>query len=446
MTWLYTFFALDVCALLALWPVAHVTSIRDLLLVLGTIIGGYLFYRDRDVYAAPLRVGNIRRPIVLIAALTVWILFVAVFVSKETLWSLDELRGQWVRTLVAFVLGGLTAAVLCRDDKNAKRFMLVLFGVFLFHVLAVDIGAVSAWYTGRPAFRMTGLTDGPDKASYLTDITIALIFGEVVARQVANKSLIRLPWWILALAFAVAFSSFYAEGIRNAAGVAVIMGVCLCWIMLTRAKHRPTPSKLSYRATLLLLGALVGLSALASVIRPAPAWERTIASVPFALDTDTYKGWLNISKYGMPKLSDGRDVDDSAYLRIAWFKEGLELAWENPLGVGYGRNAFGHAMEAKYGETKGHSHSSFIDLLLGIGFPGVALWLLFVGTLLALGFKNISSGWGSLLFFVVLDFGARMFVDSNMRDHMLHSFMFLAALLAILTVREVQAQPHNAVP
>src|ERR1051325_11490717 len=196
MTWLYTFFALDVCALLALWPVAHVTSIRDLLLVLGTIIGGYLFYRDRDVYAAPLRVGNIRRPIVLIAALTVWILFVAVFVSKETLWSLDELRGQWVRTLVAFVLGGLTAAVLCRDDKNAKRFMLVLFGVFLFHVLAVDIGAVSAWYSGRPAFRMTGLTDGPDKASYLTDITIALIFGEVVARQVANKSLIRLPWWI----------------------------------------------------------------------------------------------------------------------------------------------------------------------------------------------------------------------------------------------------------
>jgi O-antigen ligase len=276
----------------------------------------------------------------------------------------------------------------------------------------------------------------------LTNIALALLLAESLVRLQGRAGSWPVANWVLGVVLALTLFSFYAEGVRNGIGVALVMFICWAVLSLSSSPRRQG-KKWMYRAAVAFLGTVAaGLLAIAGTAKPGSDWRQIIATVPVALDTQTHQGWVNEAKYGLPTLPDGSPVDSSAYLRIAWFKEGLALARENLWGVGFGRNAFGHAVTAKYGEPKGHSHSSFIDLLVGIGIPGIALWLGFLGNLAWSGlsrFRATGSGYPLALFFVVVDFATRMFVDSNVRDHMLQTFMFLAGLLAVLAARQVAA-------
>ncbi len=426
-------------ALFAIWPVPHTISLRELLLFSSVVVAGYLYYRT-SVHGSWWR--ELRAPLVLIVALTVWMLFVAVFISNETLWSLAELGGQWAKALVAFAIGGLAATALGRNAAAGARLLLWLCAILFIHIVVVDVDAIAMLFREERDFRVSGFTEGPDKANYLTNIGLALLLAESLVRLRRGARFLPVANWMLGAAFVAALFSFYAERIRNGIGVAMVMFIC--WAVLTiSGPRRRLAHKWLYVVTVVSVCAVaVGLLAIAGTAKPGLGWWQFVATVPVALDTQSHKGWLNESKYGLPTLPDGSPVDSSAYLRIAWFKEGLALARENPWGVGFGRNAFGHAVTAKYGEPKGHSHSSFIDLLVGVGIPGIALWFGFLGSLAWLGlkrFRETCSVYSLVLFFVVVDFGTRMIVDSNVRDHMLQMFVFLVGLLGVLAARQSAA-------
>lgn len=432
-------------ALFAIWPVPHTISLRELLLVSSALVAGYLYYR---VSAHGPRWREIRAPLVLIVALTVWMLFVAVFISNETRWSLAEVRGQWAKALVALAIGGLAAAVLGRNAAAGARLLQWLCGILFIHIVAVDVDAMAMLYAGETSFRVSGLTEGPDKANYLTNIGLALLLAETLVRLRRGARLLPIANWVLGAAFVLTLFSFYAAGVRNGIGVAMVMFICWAVLSLSGAPRRHA-RKWLYLVTVVSVGAAsAGLLAIAGAVKPGSGWRQFIATVPVAWDTQSHQGWLNESKYGLPTLPDGGPVDPSAYLRIAWFKEGLMLARDNPLGVGFGRNAFGHVLTEKYGEPKSHSHSSFIDLLVGIGVPGLALWFGFLGSLAWFGLRRLRET-GSIyplaLFFVVVDFGVRAIVDSNVRDHMLQMFMFLVGLLGVLAARPIAATSTSRV-
>ncbi len=424
-------------ALFAVWPVAHTISWRDFLLLAGFLVAGAMFGR------APVRAAwwrELRAPFLWIALLTAWMLFVAVFVSGETVWSLDELRGQWSKGVIALFFGALAAAMLGRDDAAAGRLLLWLGAILLVHVAFIDIGFVTDSLRGVPGVRARGLTGGPDLANYLTNIVLALLLAESLQRLTRGARRLPVPNAAVYAALALALFSLVAEGVRNGVAVAAVMLLSWAVIYMLRRRGRPAGGRPFLVAAGVLVLASV-LLALAGSIKPGSSWKDFAGTVSVAGDTAGHKGWLDEKKYGLPSLPDGRPVDASAYLRIAWIKEGLVLMREHPLGVGFGRNAFGHAVHAKYGEFGGHSHSSFIDLLAGIGIPGTILWLGFLASLLRVARRSLQrdpDGWGFALIFVVMDFGARMFVDSNVRDHPLQMFLFLAGVLAVLSVRRGQ--------
>jgi O-antigen ligase len=422
-----------VAALFFVWPVPRTMSVRELLLVLGLGVVGYLGWRAGG--AGALRA--LRVPGALLAALTLWILVVAMAISGETAWSLDEIRGHWLKPLVAVAVGVLAAFVFGRAEHTATRLVAVLGAALLAHVVAIDVQWLWQMARGAFAFRATGLTDGSDKANYLGNMLFALVLAELFVRHARGARWLPLPGWAVYAALLLTLFSFAATGVRN--GVAVAVALVLCWgtLYLWQVRARFRHPWLASLAGVALIGGGVALVALAGVAKPGSGWKQVIATVPVALDTQGHKGWLNQQKHGLPTLADDGAVDESAYLRIAWFKEGLALASDHPWGVGFGRNAFGHAISAKYGEPKGHSHSGFIDLLAGIGIPGVLLWY---GFLLSLAWRaRTGTGTGLAVFFVVADFAMRSVIDSNIRDHMLQQFLFLAAVLATLTA--VRAEP-----
>lgn len=434
MTKVETYFLAALAALFFVWPIAHTVTLRDLLLV-GTLLVGVSWYGRLG--RIDVQWADVRHLCFSIAAFVVWMLFVAVAVSPESLWSLDEIRGQWLRALAALVVGVVAAAGLSKTPARRQALMYVIMVPLFVHVSAIDLCALyEGITTGAITTRASGMTQEVDKANYLTNMLLALLMAEGLTRLVKGRGFVpKGPW--LGLALGIVLFSLYAERARNGVVVVAVLLVCAIGLLLFEFRHKLS-SNWSRVVSAVGAGALV-LSVLAMGLSAKAEFpmDRVLASVSVALDTSSHKGWLNESKYGLPTLPDGAPIDPSAYVRVAWYKEGLRLAWLQPLGIGFGRNAFGHAMAANYGVVKGHSHSSFIDLTVGVGIPGIVLWLAFLGGLVRVGLKRFHETrgvYGLALALVTVDFGTRMFIDSNVRDHMLQMFMFVVGVLTVFAL------------
>lgn len=423
---------LSTSLLFAIWPVPHTNSVREALFAFSIVLAVWLGYRRRaalGVWTEPLR-----WPAFWLIALSAWIVVVALFLSPEAKWSLDEIRGHWLKPVLALLLGALTAAV-CIGDRNKPRPLWTFLAVvLLFHICVINIDAVVHLFQGVDGYRAMGLMAGPDKASYLSNIALVVLLSDLLTRLRIGRRLLPVSGWALAAALVLVLSSVLAETIRSGLVVSGVLFLCAIGLYLT------SPTRVSRGAWLARTGivacilvTIAGIIVLAGSIKPGSSWQKMNDAVPIALDTETHKTWQNVHQYPLPKLADGSAIDESTYLRVAWMKEGLVASTEYPLGVGFGRNVFGHAMQAKYGVWIAHSHSSFIDLLVGIGIPGVLLWFAFLASLLWFAARGLVHGWGCALFLFVVDFGTRMLIDSNVRDHMFQMFMFLVGVTAMFT-------------
>jgi O-antigen ligase len=418
------------------WPIPHTVSLRDILLALNLCFFGYLAW-CRGWPRRNLR--DLSAPAVILAALTAWMYFVAVFVASETAWSLSEIGSQWIRGLAALIAGAWVAVAVRTESDLKQKALLAIFIALLLHVLYVDLEAMNIWLHDQSFERLRGLTEGPDKSNYLTNLLFCFLLAEFFQRIMGKKRVLPFGNGILTTAIAVALVSVSVERMRNGVAVlALLLLVLGAFYLFERRKQLKKPVFLAGVSVLLVI-TLGGLG-LAAMAKENTSLKKLIATIPIAWDTEHYKGWQDEKKYGLPVLPSGETVDPSAYQRIAWLKQGLLMIGEHPFGIGFGRNAFGHGLKAKYGEGGGHSHSGLLDFAIGTGIPGTLLWLGFFVSLMRLAWKRsraTHSHAAILLMLLLLDFGARMVVDSVIRDHMLQQFMFLVGLAAVLTMAEV---------
>lgn len=410
-------------------PIPHTISIRDVLLLGLLGIFGYLAYRARPSSAWW---RELRLPLGLYLILSLWLLIVALTISHETAWSLGEIRGQWLKGAAAWIAGMLVALSLQTGERSARPAFLAIFLALLVHVLYLDFVALSALTQGGPVpRRIGGLTEGPDRLNYLTNILFAFLLAEVLYRLNRKDGYLPLGRVLPIVVLAAILFSAYITQIRNGALSLVLMGIA--FVVLHYRQNRMHMRK----TVLVAINALIvsGIVLLTYMSTASDSrWRDFQDTVPIALDTQTYKTWLDWEKYPWPVLPSGELVNQSNYLRIAWFKEGSLLVLENPLGVGFGREAFEVGLRQKYGEGRGYSHSGILDLAIGAGIPGAVLWLGFLGSLFYAAWRRFaaSGNYPSLLLvFVITDFGSRMFVDSIIRDHMLQQFLFLVGLASV---------------
>ncbi len=443
--------------LFVVWPIPHTISLRDLLLLLVVVTFGYLVLRARPA-------GWWRElvwPLGFYIALTLWIVIVALFISPETAWSLGEIRGQWLKGLLAMVAGGLAALALAYTSEGVSRGIVVIFGALLAHTLYMDAIAIKGiveasinpeerlaslvWHIGiapdsadygyltllRHEWDSVMLTGGPDKSNLLSNSLLYFLLTEFFVRLVHRRRVLPSNNAILFLVLAAAMFSLYVERVRNGLGELIVV-LLLFSVLLLRA-YRGRFNRRMLRlgtAVLLLLPLAIGYISYKTDSR----WQSLWQTIPVALDTQSHKAWMDQNKYPMPLLPNGEQVSGSNYLRIARAKVSFEFIREHPWGMGFGRNIFGHAVKRQYGENPSHSHSGLIDMALGIGIPGIFLWggfLVSIAYVAGRGYVRARSYSALLLLFVVTGYGVRMVFDSIVRDHMLQMFLFLAAFLAV---------------
>ncbi len=421
--------------LMFFWPIPRTIAVRNIAMVMSVVVFAYLFFQN-NMYRFVLSDAQ-KKVFYILGASTLWFYFQAIVVSSETAWALKELM-QWASALVCFGLGFLVANI---DDKRAKIAFFILLGAIFIHIFYIDLFAVKHFVSNQGIFpaRLDGLTEGPDKANYITNWALAFVGTEIYFRVVKNKKIIPIDSFLLGVVFVLAIASSYFETMRfGFVGLAfTFIGFIFLYILAAGS------ISIAKKSVIFVLSTAIFIFFMYIGYKSDSRWQSVEETAIVAMDTKGYKAWLDWDKYPKPILSTGEQVNHSNYMRPAWIKEGLILISENPLGVGYGRNAFGHALKAKYGEGGGHSHSGIIDLGIGTGIPGMALWVLFLGALVYYGFssfKKHGSYFGMALFFIASGFFFRMIVDSVIRDHMLEQFMFLAGFLLTMSAREIDAK------
>ncbi|MEW5942644.1 MAG: O-antigen ligase family protein [Pseudomonadota bacterium] len=426
-----------------IWPIPHTIAARNLLMLASLALLGCLAYKAKLGW--PALYAELKMPARLGLAFIGWLLVCALVISSETSWSLGEIAGQWGKGLLALGIGVLGGGLAIQGKLFSRNSLLLMVFTALFaHVLYLGASDVVGFLgNGVLARRVSGLTEGPDKANYLTNMALAILAAEVFFRVTFHRRLLPLNNFLLVAAIGLTGFSSYIEGMRNGMVAVLFLFASIGGLYWLENRQK--------MKTGLLVGSLAGLIAVVGIFGYASfkadqRWQTLFQTIPVALDTAHNKAWLDFQKYPLPTLADGRPVEVSAYLRAAWFKEGVVALMEHPLGIGFGRNAFGHAIKEKYGEGGGHSHSGLLDLAIGTGIPGMLLWLGFLLSLLYLAARRYfqhKNPYALILFFLVTGYSARMVVDSIIRDHMLEQFMFLVGMFGVLMLHEKRTAPEE---
>ncbi len=429
-----------------IWPVPHTIALRNVLLVFlfFWVILGLDYTRVRSSFTMW------RRPLLGLGLFTAW-LFIELIFTPFWRHALSSINGQWLSALVAAAIGALVA-MMARDRPTPQTVFLLFFAALGIHVLAEDAqGLLWAVHHGRfplglSGRRDKGLTAGPDKSNYLTNMTLDILVAELSLR-LEGKRFLSVGKVALATALFATIFSFYLEAMRNGLiDILILTAFLLACVIRRHRAHFAGRTRLVVGSAALVAVILVGLD-----IKFDPRWDTLFATIPIAWNTAAHRqAWLNPGS-PLPLLANGQAVSQSNYLRIAWIKEGLKSIIDFPLGLGYSRSAFGEALLLRFGKGAAIATSTndgLLNLGLGVGLPGLVLWYLWYGWTIqgALAFfRGPSAFWGRALLLVLLDVGTRMLVDANLQDYMLQQFLFIVALLAGGAARSVGGENNEAV-
>lgn len=407
--------------LLFVLPIPGTIALRhSLFAIMLVLLGVHCWPRFRQ------SIRSVGPALPILLALSAWMTFHAFFISPETTWAWREIKSQWWPAVLAFLCG----ALLVSSDDGGRRVMSVsILSLLAQSLFALLVSIPDLMEHGVFPQAGTRWVAGKLEASYANNLLLAFLAVDLIFRVFYRRQISRLPTALLVAGVALVIVSNVAFIARNGIIGSVMLLLSLSLVVLWRERKRFEMRQVT--SALLICIALVGVISWMSY-RFDARWQKFSGTVVMAWDIDANKAWLDRGRHTYPVLPNGHEVDPSAYVRVAWIRAGLRMVAENPLGVGYGRNAFGHALRQTEDTRLGHAHSGIIDLTLGVGIPGLLLWLAFVGVSLSAGwrrYRDQNDPRGLILFFVTAGFFGRMLLDSINRDHMLVMFFLLLGTL-----------------
>lgn len=424
------------CTLLFVWPIPHTIALRNILLISGFL---WMLVLCRHRLAEVFGTKTVHVAAIGFAVISVWLVLQAGTIAAFPSRTWGELKGQWLPALISMFTGVFVGY--CATTKRAgfdeRRLMMAIAGVMIGQIGLTILDALKDWWVlGQLPLAQARLTGTKSGASYINNMLLAMLCADLLARINGTRKL--LPFGRPAFFATLALSLFATHQLGARNGVVGVAFLTLSTIALLIFDNK---GRLPIRKVLAVaLCAICIVVALAWMnLKSDPRWLVFRNTVPIALDTDRYRAWMNTNST-LPLMENGQPVDHSAYMRIAWIKEGAKLVSEYPMGLGFDRNAFGAGLQLKFGLTDegGSSHSGWLDWAIATGIPGTVLLFGLLVSLLVMGARAYlveRSPQGLVLAFLVAGFSGRMLVDGISRDHFLQQFMFLIGVFLSLVPR-----------
>lgn len=412
--WLIWIQCIAFVVLYAFWMLPEIVGFRNTALVVGAIAGLYPIYQFRFYLF-----HKSATPIWLLIALFVWVIFHLLFLSHDYDAQLLELKRIWKYAVIGAIFAlGLGISLANASNKvcgthgvqvtgGSKYWPLVYFGlclpvlIYLFKyfltkhdvILGIQIPPYLHIQFGIHPFYVP-------KTDYVAFCLppLAVALGQIKILLAPSNELKKREYLAVSLylfVIAATFFLFYIQDIKNGIAYATL---CVA-LFLALFIYKSGIKKFWWKLFFALIGLVCLLTVLYPHVQKNESWRTLVADTKIALQTDKYEHWKYLGDRGFPDNEYGVAVNSGNYVRAAWFKVGLQLSAQNPLGYGLIEDSFKQMAKARWPDVSpklSHSHSGWLDVILAVGYPGFAC--LFAALLLCLvEAKNVVQPWEAMV-------------------------------------------------
>lgn len=412
--------------LLGIWAVVNTIALRNILLVSGALIGllyWLKFFR-----------GSIRQgtkisppptqfaPFILISLFFCWILFHYLFLAREPLLQLEELKSTWFRSFLAVILGSATGLVLNRKMSYSPVLWLGLslsFVVLLCQYIPKAMARQSMFavdFFGSYIYwaKFSGVLSGLILISGLLGMWVDYVWPKLrlvdyfQRQEIFQKmNLMLVSIYTVFGVSAALFSFVFIFDAKAGVGLAVIIFVMWFFVGLVYILRKILWSQDIENRSRSLLRLAIPFCLAISVVwwfaqkhtKNNPGWESLFSDIYVSAQIDKYKNWQNVPKFGAPNRDDGERVRGNTYERVSWAVAGIRLLESEPLGYGTLRS-FPRQMKAIIPDFNGspYTHSAWIDIGLAFGLPALFMIFSAIGIVLMRAIRRGDSPWRASVF------------------------------------------------
>lgn len=433
--------------LLGVWAVKGTIALRNILLVVGTLLSLYniTLELNQGVLYKQLTIWKLI-PFVSLALLFIWVTAHFYFFSLEPINQFKELKSTWLRGLMASTIG-LGAGLALRN--HPKRLNVLWLGIFVSFLILI------CQYIPRALAQKNLFVNDYDHYLFHLKINIVLmgtlLMAGIDGAFIDHLRAVRYQWrllkfsyllyWLIAILIALWSFVFIADA-RNGIGLSIILYgfwfICAI-IFLTKSQFASFNLRSWVVVSLAGFGLLLTLYFAFLQTKANPGWFTFWADAKIAVQIDNYPHWQNLSQLGYPQNAQGQTVIASTYERIAWATAGVRAILQYPQGVGHLVYPFSKHMEFQKDMPVGlngqsiATHSGWVELGLAFGLP--ILGLIFV--ILLVTFVNAVRGAYpakmTVLGLIVLMFFLYL-VGEVATQHGIEILLFLLALIPALVL------------
>lgn len=371
--------------LFGVWLLPNTVFTRNVCLIAGALLGLLVVVPHWRLLLQKRAI-----PIWLICGFFLWITFHLFFIGPEYATQLEEYTKSWKKIFISsvFAVGlGMAIASNFQDSKRLEVYWRVIYFGLLLPMLIYFVKLGATAYSLHFGIELSPhliisreiFTDpfAIHRSGYVFFVMPALAIAIAKLAYVLKNRLTLLKsngiYW-----FAVAGTSllFYVENDRLAyIFFAILIFVAAIPVMRSWVCKASTIKAFGFLVlTLFAIGAISF-----AAYRQNAQWDSFFADAKMAVQVERYDNWKYTPEY-LPVNELGQKASDSNYKRIAWLIVGTRLTLENPLGYGLMSQSFGRIGKLKWPDSQmSWSHSAWLDITLGYGFPAL---ILFAGAVL----------------------------------------------------------------
>jgi hypothetical protein len=422
------------CAiLLAIWCLRNSIALRNILLILGSILAILIILRQnraiQDKSTAPIKLYQYV-PIGLSIGLLFWVILHQILFTSEITLQLQELKGTWLRSGLALLTGSVLGLALRNHHSKINLLWLGIYVSFSYLLVHYLVALKESNDFFMPDYYFSSPFGNKINTVLMGCLFIAGVCGES-AKALSQKKMpswLFIAFWLSGIAL-VLFSYTTIIDTRNGIGIALILISSWGAFFLVKclSRDRPYQALLPIIVTIGLIGFFTQQH-----LSINKGWAHFFQDIEVGIQIDKFSNWQNINKFGYPNTADGSPVYPNNYERAAWATVGVKTIQSNPLGFGLLEHSLGYLIKKEYpNATVLSSHSAWVDFGLAFGIPGLVLILVALLSLILLAVHERSKH-SLTVIWIVTSLLLIFTVAETSSKHAIEILFFFIGLLTLL--------------
>jgi hypothetical protein len=477
--------------LLGIWATMNTIALRNVLLWAGSLVALVYwwswFKSNKARHSLPPLLGLYWLPLILIGMMFIWVVAHYFFFSQNPQQQFSELKGTWLRSFLAVIIGSATGIALNRNIRFMPWLwlgLLLSFIVLIYQYIPKALAKQSLfavdWFGNYIYWaKFNGVLAGTILIAGLLGLLIDSIWlnqnkniktnkTNRNSRTKADEKIISRPgihemetgflnriamlvYIFVGICIAI-YAFVFIFDAKAGVGMAFILiafwlGIGLLFIIKNAASVQDKKRRMAFLMKSLIIFSLVAISLFwftAKHIKNNPGWESLLEDIAISAKVDEHLNWQNPSQFGFPKRHDGTPVAGNTYERVSWGVVGYKLIWAEPLGSGLLRS-FPNQVRKLAPEFNGasYTHSAWIDLGLSFGIFGFIVMPLALVTAMGLAIFTASIRYRATIISLALGVLILYGVGEYGFQHGIEILFYLGGLISCLTVMSLPSEKNS---